>query len=155
VPHRPAGSHADVSVVRTRSSRSASTRCVTWFAVRAVAGRQAMADHDRRGRRPTHRTGLQRLLKAIEEPTERTVWMLCAPTVDDVLPTIRSRCRLSPSPRRPPTTSRPSWSARTASATGSRRTPPAPARAHRPAPGAGRDEATRNRRTRSSRSRPG
>lgn len=34
------------------------------------------------------------LLKAIEEPNGRTVWMLCAPTVDDVLPTIRSRCRL-------------------------------------------------------------
>ncbi|MEI5676136.1 MULTISPECIES: DNA polymerase III subunit delta' [unclassified Nocardioides] len=34
------------------------------------------------------------LLKAIEEPAERTVWMLCTPTVEDVLPTIRSRCRL-------------------------------------------------------------
>ena len=34
------------------------------------------------------------LLKAIEEPTARTVWLLCAPTVEDVLPTIRSRCRL-------------------------------------------------------------
>jgi DNA polymerase-3 subunit delta' len=34
------------------------------------------------------------LLKAIEEPTERTVWLLCAPTVEDVLPTIRSRTRL-------------------------------------------------------------
>ena len=34
------------------------------------------------------------LLKAIEEPNGRTVWMLCAPTVEDVLPTIRSRCRL-------------------------------------------------------------
>ena len=34
------------------------------------------------------------LLKAIEEPPERTVWMLCAPTVEDLLPTIRSRCRL-------------------------------------------------------------
>ena len=33
------------------------------------------------------------LLKAIEEPTARTVWLLCAPTVEDVLPTIRSRCR--------------------------------------------------------------
>ena len=31
------------------------------------------------------------LLKAIEEPTDRTVWMLCAPTVEDLLPTIRSR----------------------------------------------------------------
>ncbi len=34
------------------------------------------------------------LLKAIEEPNARTVWLLCAPTVDDVLPTIRSRTRL-------------------------------------------------------------
>jgi DNA polymerase III subunit delta' len=34
------------------------------------------------------------LLKAIEEPTDRTVWILCAPTVEDLLPTIRSRCRL-------------------------------------------------------------
>ncbi|RLV48292.1 DNA polymerase III subunit delta' [Nocardioides mangrovicus] len=34
------------------------------------------------------------LLKAIEEPSARTVWLLCAPTVDDVLPTIRSRSRL-------------------------------------------------------------
>ncbi len=33
------------------------------------------------------------LLKAIEEPGVRTIWLLCAPTVDDVLPTIRSRCR--------------------------------------------------------------
>jgi len=33
------------------------------------------------------------LLKAIEEPTARTVWMLCAPSPADVLVTIRSRCR--------------------------------------------------------------
>ena len=33
------------------------------------------------------------LLKAIEEPSTRTVWLLCAPTLHDVLPTIRSRCR--------------------------------------------------------------
>lgn len=33
------------------------------------------------------------LLKAIEEPGVRTIWLLCAPTVEDVLPTIRSRCR--------------------------------------------------------------
>jgi DNA polymerase-3 subunit delta' len=33
------------------------------------------------------------LLKAIEEPGRRTVWLLCAPTLHDVLPTIRSRCR--------------------------------------------------------------
>lgn len=33
------------------------------------------------------------LLKSIEEPPERGVWVLCAPSADDVLPTIRSRCR--------------------------------------------------------------
>ena len=34
------------------------------------------------------------VLKAVEEPAPRTIWVLCAPTVEDVLPTIRSRCRL-------------------------------------------------------------
>lgn len=34
------------------------------------------------------------LLKSLEEPPPRTVWMLCAPTSDDVFETIRSRCRL-------------------------------------------------------------
>jgi DNA polymerase-3 subunit delta' len=33
------------------------------------------------------------LLKALEEPTARTIWLLCAPTADDVLVTIRSRTR--------------------------------------------------------------
>ncbi|MDP9801098.1 DNA polymerase-3 subunit delta' [Arcanobacterium wilhelmae] len=33
------------------------------------------------------------LLKAIEEPGEHTVWMLCTAAPADVLPTIRSRCR--------------------------------------------------------------
>ncbi len=33
------------------------------------------------------------LLKSLEEPPPQTVWLLCAPTVDDVFPTIRSRCR--------------------------------------------------------------
>ncbi|MBT2446722.1 DNA polymerase III subunit delta' [Streptomyces sp. ISL-43] len=33
------------------------------------------------------------LLKAVEEPAPRTVWLLCAPSLEDVLPTIRSRCR--------------------------------------------------------------
>ncbi|RAX22730.1 MULTISPECIES: DNA polymerase III subunit delta' [unclassified Actinomyces] len=34
------------------------------------------------------------LLKSIEEPPPQTVWILCTPSADDVLPTIRSRCRL-------------------------------------------------------------
>ncbi len=33
------------------------------------------------------------LLKAIEEPPERTVWLLCAPSPEDMIQTIRSRCR--------------------------------------------------------------
>ena len=33
------------------------------------------------------------LLKSLEEPPPGTVWILCAPTVDDVFDTIRSRCR--------------------------------------------------------------
>lgn len=33
------------------------------------------------------------LLKALEEPPERTVWILCAPSDADLLPTIRSRVR--------------------------------------------------------------
>ena len=34
------------------------------------------------------------LLKALEEPPPRTVWVLCAPSIQDVLPTIRSRTRV-------------------------------------------------------------
>lgn len=34
------------------------------------------------------------LLKALEEPTPHTVWLLTVPTPEDVLPTIRSRCRV-------------------------------------------------------------
>lgn len=33
------------------------------------------------------------LLKSLEEPSPRTVWILCAPTPEDVLPTIVSRAR--------------------------------------------------------------
>lgn len=34
------------------------------------------------------------LLKEIEEPSEHTIWLLCAPSPQDVLPTIRSRTRI-------------------------------------------------------------
>ncbi|WP_433369449.1 DNA polymerase III subunit delta' [Streptosporangium sp. CA-115845] len=34
------------------------------------------------------------LLKAIEEPPPKTVWLLCAPAPDDMMITIRSRCRI-------------------------------------------------------------
>lgn len=34
------------------------------------------------------------LLKEIEEPSEHCIWLLCAPSAQDVLPTIRSRTRI-------------------------------------------------------------
>jgi DNA polymerase-3 subunit delta' len=34
------------------------------------------------------------LLKEIEEPSPHTIWLLCAPSAQDVLPTIRSRTRI-------------------------------------------------------------
>ena len=42
------------------------------------------------------------LLKSIEEPPPHTVWLLCAPSVEDVLPTVVSRTRHMP--LRTPTT---------------------------------------------------
>jgi DNA polymerase III subunit delta' len=42
------------------------------------------------------------LLKAIEEPPPKTVWLLCAPSAADLPTTIRSRCRLV-TLRTPPT----------------------------------------------------
>lgn len=47
-----------------------------------------VGDADRMAERTTNV-----LLKAIEEPPPRTLWILCAPSPADVLVTIRSRCR--------------------------------------------------------------
>ncbi len=90
-----AGSHADVTVVRT------DRLSIGVDEVRDLVRRSALAPVGRRWQvmivedadRLTDQAA-NALLKAIEEPTERTVWMLCAPTVEDLLPTIRSRCRL-------------------------------------------------------------
>ena len=90
-----AGSHADVSVIRTEKLS------IGVDEVRHLVRRSALAPVGQRWQilivedadRLTEQA-CNALLKAIEEPTDRTVWMLCAPTVDDVLPTIRSRCRL-------------------------------------------------------------
>jgi len=89
-----AGSHSDVSVTRTETS--------TLYIddMRELVHRSALAPASRRWQvmvvedadRLGERTG-NTLLKAIEEPTPKTVWLLCAPTLEDVLPTIRSRCR--------------------------------------------------------------
>jgi DNA polymerase-3 subunit delta' len=90
-----AGSHADVSVVRTQllSIGVKEVRDLVRRAALAPVGRRwqimIVEDADR-----LTEQACNALLKAIEEPTDRTLWMLCAPSVDDVLPTIRSRCRL-------------------------------------------------------------
>jgi DNA polymerase-3 subunit delta' len=90
-----AGSHADVQVIRTQklSIGVDEVRDLVRKAALAPVGRRwqilIVEDADR-----LTDQACNALLKAIEEPTDRTVWMLCAPTVEDVLPTIRSRCRL-------------------------------------------------------------
>lgn len=90
-----AGSHADVEVVRTQKlslgvddvrelvRRAALTPVGERWQILIVEDADRLTDQANNA-----------LLKAIEEPGTRTVWMLCAPTVDDLLPTIRSRCRL-------------------------------------------------------------
>jgi DNA polymerase-3 subunit delta' len=88
------GAHPDVTQVRTEQLS------IGVEEVRGLVRRAAMAptlsphqiliveDADRVTER-----GADALLKAIEEPAPRTVWLLCAPTADDVVVTIRSRCR--------------------------------------------------------------
>lgn len=90
-----AGSHADVTIVRTEklSLGVDDVRQLVRSSALSPVGRRwqilIIEDADR-----LTDQACNALLKAIEEPTERTVWLLCAPTVEDVLPTIRSRCRL-------------------------------------------------------------
>jgi DNA polymerase III subunit delta' len=92
-----AGSHPDVSVTRSETSMlyiKDMRELVHRSALAPVERRHqvmVIEDADRLGD-ASGRTG-NTLLKAIEEPTPKTVWLLCAPTVEDVLPTIASRCR--------------------------------------------------------------
>lgn len=89
------GTHADVEVVRTDllSIGVKETRDLVRRASMSPAGGRwqviVLEDADRL----TEGAG-NVLLKAVEEPAPRTVWLLCAPSIEDVLPTIRSRCRL-------------------------------------------------------------
>ena len=88
------GAHPDVTLVRTEQLS------IGVDEVRDLVRRAAMAptlgplqvlvveDADRVTER-----GADALLKSIEEPAPRTIWLLCAPTADDVVVTIRSRCR--------------------------------------------------------------
>jgi DNA polymerase-3 subunit delta' len=89
-----AGAHPDVSLVATEHVylRVEEVRpLVTLAQQRPTMGRWrviVVEDADR-----LNDTSGNLLLKAIEEPPARTVWLLCAPSPDDVLITIRSRCR--------------------------------------------------------------
>jgi DNA polymerase-3 subunit delta' len=89
-----AGSHADVTMVVTDQSviRVDVARETVRLAALAPAGSRwqimIVEDADRLNERAA-----DALLKSIEEPPPRTVWLLCAPTIEDVAPTIRSRCR--------------------------------------------------------------
>jgi DNA polymerase III subunit delta' len=89
------GSHADVHAVRTEglSLGVAQVRDLVRRAALAPVGDRwqvfVVEDSDR-----LTEEAANALLKAIEEPAPRTVWLLCAPTTEDVLPTIRSRSRL-------------------------------------------------------------
>jgi DNA polymerase-3 subunit delta' len=89
-----AGTHADVDVVSTMLLSigvDAARELVMRSARHPSGGRWQvilMEDADRLTEQAANA-----LLKAVEEPTPRTIWLLCAPALEDVIPTIRSRCR--------------------------------------------------------------
>ena len=89
-----AGTHADVALIATEhvQLRVDDVRPLVGLAQRSPAGGRwrviVIEDADR-----LNDSSGNVLLKAVEEPPPRTVWLLCAPGADDVLTTIRSRCR--------------------------------------------------------------
>ena len=88
------GVHADVELIKTEGlsikideireliTRSSWTPSVAQYRVVVIEDADRLTE-----------SAANALLKAIEEPGLRTVWLLCAPTLSDVLPTIRSRTR--------------------------------------------------------------
>ncbi|GAA3373781.1 DNA polymerase III subunit delta' [Streptomyces sannanensis] len=88
------GTHADVEVVRTDQlsiGKAQAKQLVRGAQMSPAGGRwQVIIVED--GDRLTEDSG-NVLLKAVEEPAPRTVWLLCAPSPEDMLQTIRSRCR--------------------------------------------------------------
>ena len=88
------GAHADVELIKTQGLsikidevRELITRA-SWAPSVANYRVVVIEDADR-----LTDSAANALLKVIEEPGLRTIWLLCAPTLTDVLPTIRSRCR--------------------------------------------------------------
>ena len=89
-----AGSHPDITVIRTDGlsiGTDVAREYVRKAALSPALGRwQVLVVED--ADRLTDQAA-NALLKAVEEPSRQTVWMLCAPAVEDVIITIRSRCR--------------------------------------------------------------
>ncbi|MBA4607283.1 DNA polymerase III subunit delta' [Aeromicrobium sp. Marseille-Q0843] len=89
-----AGSHPDIAVINTDGLSigvDAARDAVRRAALHPSQGRYqilVVEDADRLTDQAANA-----LLKAIEEPAPGTVWLLCAPAVEDVIMTIRSRCR--------------------------------------------------------------
>ena len=88
------GNHADVELIKTEGLsikidevRDLITRA-SWSPAVGNYRVVVIEDADR-----LTESAANALLKAIEEPGLRTVWLLCAPSSTDVLPTIRSRTR--------------------------------------------------------------
>src|SRR5205814_1237201 len=90
-----AGTHADLMLVRPDglSYGVKQTRGLVLRAAGAPSGGRwhvvLFEDADRATEQAANA-----LLKAIEEPAPRTVWLLCAPSAEELVTTIRSRCRL-------------------------------------------------------------
>ena len=89
-----AGTHADVQLVATEGLSiqvEAARELAHESAHRPTVGQWRVIiveDADRLTERAA-----DALLKAIEEPAPATVWMLCAPSLEDVIVTLRSRSR--------------------------------------------------------------
>lgn len=90
------GAHPDVTILRTEQLSIGVKEVrdlVSRASISPVQGRyQVVVVED--ADRVTER-GADALLKGLEEPAARTVWLLCAPSPDDVIVTIRSRCRIT------------------------------------------------------------
>jgi DNA polymerase-3 subunit delta' len=89
------GTHADLLLVRPEglSYGVKQTRDLVLRAAGAPAGGRWQVVLFEDADRCTEQAA-NALLKAIEEPAPRTVWLLCAPSAEDLVPTIRSRCRV-------------------------------------------------------------
>lgn len=89
-----ARTHPDVSVLTTQKvviGIDDVRQIVTTAHFAPAEGRHRVIVIEDADRMPERTSNV--LLKALEEPPERTVWVLCAPSEADLLPTIRSRAR--------------------------------------------------------------